>query len=286
MVPLPPEKAQAASKPFLGISNLISKSMPGMKLNLYQAELPFEPREFIAIALFSSVFYFILMFGLTFLIGLIVRITALTLPLLIGTVFFFFTFTYVMNYPKLVARKRTNALEKDLLNALQHMLIEVKSGVPLFDAMAAVSEGYGEVSDEFREVVRKINSGVSETQALDDASRKNPSLFFRRSIWQIVNALRAGSDIANALEAIVNGLVNEQIIAVRKYSQQLNPYTMLYMLIAVIVPTLGITFLVILTSFTAVPIPKTIFPLILIMMGLFQFFYMGIIKTKRPILQV
>lgn len=286
LIPFPLEKVEVVSKPLLGVANLISRATPSMKLNLYQAEFPFEPREYISLVLFSSIFYFVLLFGLTFSVGLYVGTMVLSVPLIVGTMFFLFTFFYLMNYPRLVALKRINSLEKDLLNALQHMLIEVKSGIPLFDAMNSVSEGYGEVSHEFREVSRKISSGITETQALDEASKKNPSLFFRRSIWQLVNALRAGSDISNALENIVNNLVSEQVIAVRKYSQQLNPYTMMYMLVSVILPTLGITFLLILTSFSGLVIPKMVFLLILLAVGMFQFFFMGLIKMKRPVMQV
>lgn len=273
-------------KPFLFLGDGISKSMPWLKLNLYQAEIPFLPREYVAIALFSSLFYFIILSSLTFLIGLLVGIVKLFFPILVGLSFFAFVFLYIMNYPKLKAIRTVRSLERDLLTALQHMLIEVKSGVPLFNAMVGITEGYGKVSEEFKMVVKQINAGISESDALDEASRKNPSLHFRRSVWQIINALRSGSDVAKALEAIVDGLAKEQMIAIRKYGQELNPYTMMYMLIAVILPTLGITFIIILSSFVGVPIPKILFPMILSVIAMFQFFYMGLIKTKRPVMEV
>lgn len=116
--------------------------------------------------------------------------------------------------------------------------------------------------------------------------RRNPSLYFRRAIWQLVNALKAGSDIASALGAIVETLTREQIIAIRRYGQELNPYTMIYMLAAVILPSLGITFLIIISSFTGLQIPTLIFPAILVFLAFFQFFYSGIIKTKRPVMEV
>jgi len=171
-----------------------------------------------------------------------------------------------------------------LLDSLEHILIEIKSGVPLFNAMIGVTEGYGEVSDEFRIVVKEINAGIPEIKALEKASLRNPSLYFRRSLWQITNAMKAGSDVASALEAIVNNLTQEQIIAIRRYGQELSPFTLMYMLIAVIMPTLGITFLIILSSFAGLKIPDFLFPLILLVLTIFQYFYMGIIKTKRPAL--
>ena len=58
----------------------------------------------------------------------------------------------------------------------------------------------------------------------------------------------------------------------------------MYMLVAVIMPTLGITFLIILTSFSGLQIPLVIFPVIIVVLAIFQYFYMGMIKTKRPMM--
>jgi len=168
------------------------------------------------------------------------------------------------------------------LGALQHILVQIKSGVPLFNALLGVSKGYGKVSNEFEKVIKEINSGKSELEALEEASKRNPSIHFRRAILQITNAMKSGSDITRALEAVLVTITADQVIAIRKYAQELNPYTMMYMLIAVIMPTLGITFLIIMSSFSGIVIPKIIFPFIIVVLSIFQYFYMGVIKTKRP----
>lgn len=266
---------------------MLAKANPSLKINLRQAGLELHPRDYCSIAIFSTLFYFILVAPLVFLTGLIItNELTFVLPLSAGGVFSFFVFFYILNYPKLIASRRMKQLERDLLNAMHHMLIEIKSGVPLFNAMVGVSDGYGEVSEEFSKIVRDVNGGVSEAKALEASSQRNPSLYFRRAIWQIINAIRAGSDLANAIDALVESLVNDQIIAVRRYSQELSPYTMMYMLAAVILPSLGITFLIIISSFSGISVPKLIYPLIVVGLALFQFFYMGLIKTKRPVMDV
>lgn len=285
-IPFPLKSAIRTSRIFMGAGNLISKSVPGLKLNLFQAEIDIHPRDYCSLAVFTSFFYFVLLTGIISLLTLVSSAISLGIALLVGITFSVFVLMYLLNYPKLIANRRMKTLEKDLLNALHHILIEIKSGVPLFNTLVGVSEGYGEVSDEFKKVVKEINAGISEMQALDNASRRNPSLYFRRSIWQIVNALKAGSDIASSLSAIVEILTREQIIAIRRYGQELNPYTMIYMLAAVILPSLGITFLIIISSFSGLTVPKLIFPLILVFLAFFQFFYTGIIKTKRPVMEV
>lgn len=285
-VPFPLRKALTFSRFFLFLGNALSKFMPSLKLNLYQAEIQLLPREYMSLTVFSSLFYFALIFSLTFFVGFVAGSRDILFPFSIGFVFSAFVYFYLLMYPKLVASRKVRLIEKDILTALQHMLIEVKSGVPLFNAMVGISEGYGKVSEEFKKIVKEINAGTKENDALDDASQRNPSVHFRRALWQIANALRSGSDVAKALEAIVENLEKDQVIAVRKYAQELNPYTMMYMLIAVILPTLGVTFLIILSSFAGLNIPKLTFPVILLAIALFQFFYMGLIKTKRPAMEV
>ncbi len=285
-VPIPMEKAIKVAKKFQGIGNTIAKTKPSLKLNLYQAGIDIQPREYCSVTVFSSIFFFVILTSVIFLASFMSGAIDFVLPLAVGGVFSLFVYVYLLNWPKLTANRRMRKLERDLLNALQHLLIEVKSGVTLFDSMVGISEGYGEVSGEFRKIVKEINSGIPQTKALDSASKRNPSLYFRRSVWQIVNALRAGSDIAGALEAIVVSLTEEQKIAIRRYGQELNPYTMMYMLIAVIIPSLGITFIIILSSLAGMVIPKIIFPLIIMVLSFFQFFYMGLIKTKRPSMEI
>ena len=281
-VPMTLKKVLKASKIFEGFGNAIAKSKPSLKMDLFQAEIDIQPREYASIAVFTAFFYFLMLFGLVFWIGLIARGPDFVLPTAIATIFSGFVFTYILRYPTLVSSKRTKKLERDLLTALQHILIEIRSGVPLFNALIGISNGYGEVSEEMKKVVKEINAGTSEINALEKASQRNPSLYFRRSMWQMTNAIKAGSDVAGALNSIVEGLTREQVNAIRRYGQELNPYSMVYMLVAVIMPTLGITFLIILSSFAGIQIPGLIFPLILVGLALFQFFFMGIIKTKRP----
>jgi flagellar protein FlaJ len=220
--------------------------------------------------------------GVVTLSGLVFMGTLDPVGLLVGLIFFFISFYFIIFYPKLTLKKRVRTLEKNLLFALRHMLIEIKSGVPLFDSLVGISVGYEELSDEFQKIVRNINAGKSQIESLNEASERNPSLYFRRALWQIVNAIKAGSDIGNTLEVITNDLSDKQINEIKSYGQELNPWTMMYMIVAVIAPSLGVTFLIILSSFSGITIPNMIFPMILLGLFLFQIFFIGFVKSKRP----
>ncbi|HDI02860.1 MAG TPA: hypothetical protein ENF95_01860 [Candidatus Aenigmarchaeota archaeon] len=286
LVPVPLEKALQISKKFRWISQPLARIFPGLKRDLYQSEIDIKPIDYVGIAVFSSLFYSILIGGLVTLIGLIVRNAFDPLGIFIGMIFLFISFYFIILYPKVIVRRRTKQLEKNLLFALRHMLIEIKSGIPLFDSLVGVSTGYGELSKEFMKIVKEINAGKSQIEALNMASERNPSLYFRRALWQIVNAIKAGSDIADTLEVITDNLAEEQLNQIKSYGQELNPWTMLYMIIGVIAPSLGVTFLIILSSFSGIVVPKAIFPAILIGLVMFQIFFIGFIKSKRPSIAV
>ncbi len=197
----------------------------------------------------------------------------------VGFGFGFFTFAKL---PEIRAKRRVRKLEKELPYALRHILIEVDSGISLYQAMVAVSDDYGEASEEFRTIVKDINAGVSEIEALEQAVLRNPSLQFRRSLWQMINALKSGSDISQTLESLVDAIMEQQILEVQKYGKSLNPFTLMYLMIAVILPSLGVTFLMVLSTFTGMSVPNTIFYMILAGLVLFQLLFINIIKSKRP----
>lgn len=198
-------------------------------------------------------------------------------PLLFS--FGFFTFA---NYPKIKAKKISRRLEKDLPYALRHMLIEVRSGISLYEAMVSVSEDYGEASREFERIVRDINGGKPQVKALEDSIVRNPSTQYRRAMWQMINALKSGTDISNTLETLVDSMVKKQKLEVKRYGKELNPYVLVYLMVAVIVPSLGVTFLIVLSTFTGVGLNQFTFFQILGGLILFQVFFLNFVKSKRP----
>ena len=206
-------------------------------------------------------------------------VTLTGVSLIIG----FLSFFYIILYPRLIIARKVKDLEKNLLFALRHLLIQVKSGVPLFDGLVSVSNGnYGLISKELKECAKKISTGLDQTIALEEVALKNPSLHFRRVLWQITSSIRTGADLGGTLESIVHNLSEEQKVMIRKYGSQLNPLAMMYMMLAVIIPSLGITFLIIFSAFSGIAVTESLFFVILIFLAFFQFTFIGIVKSRRP----
>ena len=118
--------------------------------------------------------------------------------------------------------------------------------------------------------------------ALTEAVEYIPSDNFRRLLWQILNSIRTGSDISKSLESVLDQIAREQIIEVDKYSKRLNPFAMFYMIIAVILPSLGVTMLVVLSSFIDFELNLTIFLVIAFLLAFVQFMFLSMIKFSRP----
>ncbi len=283
---MPLGKALAISRKFRWISQSLARIFPGLRRDLYQSEIDIKPIDYVGIAFFTALFYSVMMGGVVTLSALVFLKNFDPIGILVGLMFFFISFYFIILYPRVIVKKRIKILEKNLLFALRHILIEIKSGIPLFDALVGVSSGYEELSGEFMKIVKNINAGKSQIESLNEASERNPSLYFRRALWQIVNAIKAGSDIGKTLEVITENLSEEQLNQIKSYGQELNPWTMLYMIVAVIAPSLGVTFLIILSSFSGINIPEILFPAILLGLFVFQVFFIGFIKSKRPSMAV
>lgn len=292
-VPFPPPKALelARATGMVGVGNNVAKAFPHLTLYLYQSESYLDAREYASIAAFTSLFWFSVMIGLFVFIGLAAPISlppifpAVALMAALGMAAA--SFLYVISYPRVLITKRVRELERNLLFAMRHLLIQAKSGITLFDSMVSVSRAnYGLVSKEFNDAVRKISTGSRDVEALEEMALKNPSLYFRRALWQISNALRAGADIATTLDVIINQLSNEQRIMVRQYGSQLNPLAFMYMMFGVIMPSLGISLLVTLSSFTGLGIDPLYFWGIIAFLVIFKFNFLGIVKSRRPSVEV
>ena len=123
---------------------------------------------------------------------------------------------------------------------------------------------------------------MSITDSLVNLIYRNPSVTFRRTIWHIINSIKAGVDIGGSLAVMLQNLSDEQMVNIRKYGSQLNPLALMYMMFAVIIPTMGLTFLLIFSMFAGFDFQPGFLILLIVGLVIFQFAFIGIIKSRRP----
>jgi archaeal flagellar protein FlaJ len=280
---------RSLSHVFIGVGSILIHIFPSTKSTVEQSGIPEEyninPREYLAFAFTTSVLIFA---GTGGLMTLILSSGKAEMPILgpiLGAVFGVVFFLYLIMYPTSIVNKRVKLIERNLLFALRTLLIQIRSGVPVFNAMASVATGnYGAISDEFKLVIEKVNSGRPVVEVLEEMAVRNPSLYFRRALWQLVNSLKSGSDVGKNLQDVIKSLSKEQMVDIGRYKSILNPLSMMYMMVAVIAPSLGITMLIILSFFPGMDklANETIFWGLLVAVIFMQFIFLGLIKSKRP----
>ncbi|MBI2675306.1 MAG: type II secretion system F family protein [Candidatus Aenigmarchaeota archaeon] len=282
------ERMKKVSRHYLPAAETVSRFFPELEMKLQQAEFASSAKEWVAFAILAFTNLFTMAAGGVFLVSLIAKVEVIRAILVaLGTGIFagLLASLYILFYPKLLVARKVKALEDNLPYAMRHLLIQVRGGMPLYNSMVSISMAdYGVLSAEFRKAVKQINTGMSEIEALERLTRSNPSLYFRRVMWQLLNALKTGSDIGVTLNEIVDSIIVDQKAEIKKYGSQLNPLALMYMLLVVIFPTLGIVFLLIMTGFVGNVINiQFVLMMVIGFLILFQFIFIGIIKSKRPV---
>jgi len=280
---LPPDVAAGIAKRFVAVGNILLGFAPFLKAQLQQTDIKYTPREYATISVIVSVTNALVVGLFIFLLGILARTNLAMFALGAAAILGFASFASVFFYPRIISTRRVRAIDNNLVPALRQMLIELRSGVSLFEAMKSISGGYGAVSAEFKNITDRIEGGIAEIKAINDASARNPSFRFRRALWQISNSLSVGADVTIALEDMIADLTKEKMDDIRRYGQELNPWTMMYMMVAVIVPSLGVSMMSILLSFLNLPIPKIIYPGIIAGLILFQIFFISFVRSRRPV---
>ncbi|MBN2422474.1 type II secretion system F family protein [Candidatus Woesearchaeota archaeon] len=196
--------------------------------------------------------------------------------------FFLGIFFLGMKKPDAIIKKRGEEIDRDVLFAGRFLLIKLNSGKPLMNTLVEASQSYGVANKYFKEIVRQIELGTPMEKALDHASYYSPSEKFRKLLFQISNALKIGIDVTHNLQATLDEVVTEQMLEIKKYGKRLNSFTMFYMLMAIIIPSLGVTLFAILATITGIPIHNSFFFGMVFFIILIQLLFMSFFRSIRP----
>ncbi|MFH0870549.1 MAG: type II secretion system F family protein [archaeon] len=255
---------------------VIAKQMPGLKLKLAQARINQEPEQYVQRTFQTALF---ISFSLMIVTFMFIKqpFVLLFFPFLM-----LFSFFYFIRLADVKVEKMNRSIGQEIIFAGRFLIIELQSGVPIFNAFANVSRNYEVVGPFFDEIVEKINLGTAMEDAINEAINTTPSPDLRKILWQILNSMKTGADVADSLNAVIDQIVRQQQIAVKEYGRKLNPMAMFYMMIAVIVPSLGTTMMIVLATFLGFNVSL---PLLLILagfVGFMQFMFFAVIKSQRP----
>ena len=212
------------------------------------------------------------------------EIQGIVLGGLLGIVSFYASFQTFLNFPMAKGKTSSKAIERDILFAARDMIISLRSGMPLFNAITSISSGYGEASKEFAKIIERVQLGIPLEDAIDQTVSASKSQSFRRLMLQAAVSIRAGADVVSALQSVIDQLSQERIIELRRYGQRLNAIAMFYMLFGIILPSMGIAVVTILTTFIAIfTINTTILEFAIVGIIFLQVIFLELITSSRPV---
>lgn len=203
---------------------------------------------------------------------------------LLGVVAMYVSFQTFLNFPTHKSKSTAKNVERDILFAARDMIISLRSGMPLFNAITSISTGYGDASKEFAKIVERVQLGLPLEDAIDQTVSESKSVSFRRLMLQATVSIRAGADIVSALQSVIDQLSQERIIELRRYGQRLNAIAMFYMLFGIILPSMGIAVITILTTFIAIfTVDTTVLELAIVGIIFLQIVFLELITSSRPV---
>lgn len=201
-------------------------------------------------------------------------------------IFFVLVFFFLMNTPKVYISRREREINKDIIFATRYLLIKIESGIPLLNALIDVSKGYGVGGKFFKEIVDDINLGKPIEKALEDSIKYNTSRPFKLVLRQILNSLKTGVDVSTSLKKLLEEITKEQEIEVKAYSRKLNSLILFYLIIACVMPSLGIAMFIIIASLMNLNVELPMLFVMLFFVALVQLFFITIIKTIKPMVDI
>ncbi len=267
-----------------GIGKAIVNIQPSLRTTITKLGYGFSPETYAVGALVSSFIYGVICF--------IVMATVLSTQgseepfrMALGASVGMWLVLFMLHiiYPGILLRKIAVMENKDLLFALREIIMDVDSGVPLFDSMKNVAVGdYRHVSADLERVIREVETGTSEIEALRHLALRSESEYMKRTVWQMVNALESGASMKNALIGIADTLEAANYRDIKNYSSNLNFLLLMYMLIAAVAPSLGVTFMVLLSAFGGLGVDLVTVGMLVAGSTILQVIMIGYISSTRP----
>lgn len=267
------------------IFKTVGHQFPHLETKLKEAGINETPEQFVKKTAIGS---FYMSTGILFFVSIILfsfDSFNILLWLLMPLAFFIF-FAYFLKLPDVKALAKRRMQNSEVLDATRYLIIELESSIPLYVSIHGVGKNFQHVGPVFSSIISDVNTGTTMEEALSNAAQYSPSEQVRRVLWQILNSMQTGSDIATSLKEMVVQIGREQLVEIRAYGRKLNPIAMFYMIIAVIIPSLGVTMLVVLTSFLDVEIKLLYLLLIAIVLATMQMMFLAVIKSSRPAVHI
>lgn len=268
--------------------SVLARGKHGLRRSIRTARLGMTPEQFVGrnvkLALMSGgTFALLAMMFLDKMRGREFLGQNVMIAIIVFMALWFITYSFLMRTVDVYIRRQQALLNRDVLFLGRYLLIKLQSGVPFYQALIDASKGgFGTASRYVGEIVHDIELGTSIEQALANAADISPSNEFRQILWQINTALRSGVDVTSTLRSILQEISSDQLIEVERYGKKLSSLSLFYMLLAIIIPSLGLTLFVSFSGFLGLKISGMHLAAVGLAMVFIQFMFLSLFKSVRP----
>ncbi|MFT4313332.1 MAG: type II secretion system F family protein [Candidatus Woesearchaeota archaeon] len=283
---VPPNIAKLFTRFFRHQALLITKIFPSIEQDIRKFEQRVSPVQYLSQSLVSyHLLSFVLALGLIrlFQIQEYEVIRALMLAGIAYVVFLTVLIYLSVNHPKNIGKIKAREIDKYLLFALRDLALQISSGETVYRSIQNVSQGgYGRASHEFSQLIQKLNVGQPMEKVLQEHLEKTDSEYLKKIYWQMITGLKSGSDLQRGLNSVLDELNDAQKTQIQNYARELSLWSLVYMMFSVAIPTIGITMLVILSTFAGFGFTEGCFVLFIIVSMVIQFILIAFVKSRRP----
>lgn len=269
----------------IGFVNRFVSLFPSLKVQLRIAHLPYSPLQFLNRSVKTTALYSVLFTSLFFFVLQKAKLSILLL-VPIYLVLFVLLFQYSLLNLKVKIRRREIEIDKEVLFVGRYLLVKLYSGRPLLNALIETANSRGIAAKYIKEIVDDIDTGNTIEEALNHAMIYSPSEKLRKVLFHINNALQLGIDVTKPLESVLEEITKEEEIEIKKYGKKLNTLVIFYMVAAVIFPSLGVSLFIVISSIINFQISLTVLLVVTFFIVVFQFIFIALFKSIRPMVSL
>ncbi|MCD6434098.1 MAG: type II secretion system F family protein [Candidatus Diapherotrites archaeon] len=210
--------------------------------NLYAANMRFSVAQYLAITTTVSFLVAIVSFVASFAFFTLLNLYP-HLIFLFSIIVAFFAFVFssiiILLIPKRNAMIRGELISRELPFALRHMATELKAGIGLYKTLQSIAtSGYGVLSEEVAKTLREVEEGTAMEDALRNLGNRSRSNALKNAVSHIIRALKTGGNLSNIMHEIAEDVSFELLMKIRAFSEKLNFFGVIYIFIAIVVPTM------------------------------------------------
>jgi len=267
------------------VVGFILVKFPFIKKGLFVSQSSELPEDFVRKRLFSALWLTVFaVLGLFFVFfrGLPGNIFV---SVFLGLFFYLVCYPFVFAFTLLSLRSKINArridIERDLLFHGRYVLIKINSGTPLYNAIlesSKISKG----PNPFKDISFMLNVGIPLENAVQKEAFFSPSDKLRGLMKKILFSLKTGADLSKILTIAFARLSKDELIKVKEYNKKMGSIIILYTVVGIVAPCLGIAILIMVSSVASFSLSWIVWGVVFFFIALIQVAFIFLVRSIRP----